>query len=62
MKSEDKFYDYGNGVYYFPSNLSTFGYELSRFIGEHPELKVSGISVTGTADGYFVICEKVAKP
>lgn len=62
MKSEDKFYDYGNGVYFYRADVSRFGYELSKFIGEHPELKVLGISVASLGAGYFVICEKVTKP
>lgn len=58
--------NYGNGVYYFLTNVSDFGNSLSKFIAEHPELEVSAMAGNGTgfygADiGYFVTFKEKAK-
>jgi len=40
--------DYGNGLYYFSSTGADFGNELSKFIGDHPELELVAMCGDGT--------------
>ncbi len=54
--------DYRNGVYYFDCVEDVFGNALSRFIHEHPELRVvtmsgNGTDIHGYDTGYFVVTE-----
>ncbi len=51
--------DYGNGLYYFNCDESTFGNKLSMFLRERSELELVSISSDntdsqGTTTGYFV--------
>lgn len=50
--------NYGNGVYYFEQTEDDFGKALSKFIAEHPELRLVVISgEIYDQEGYFVIFE-----
>ena len=54
--------DYGNGVYYFPFNRAAYANALSKFIQDHPDLRLvsqagDGTDFQGTDGGYFVIFE-----
>jgi hypothetical protein len=36
-------WDFGNGIYFFELTGSSFGENLSRFIGQHPEMSLASV-------------------
>lgn len=54
--------DLGNGVYFFNYYPEMFGHDLSKFLTEHPQLRVVSIAgydggLYGHTSGYYVVFE-----
>jgi hypothetical protein len=54
--------EFGNGVLYFQSIHTGFGDSLSRYLKDHPDMRVVSIASdtfsNGYITGYFVVVEK----
>lgn len=54
--------DYGNGIYYFPCILSSFGNTLSDFLAKHRELEIVTMASNNTSSKGEIDMKKVLPP